>query len=238
MEEKKSKSKLLKGDIKFLLLPVVYFAVLILLYFLLYKIGVSRILAQRETLKTSTQNEEVLREKIDLLRKIDKDVATQSPVVNNVLPNYNPSLLVHSQVNNLASQIAVNVSNFKTLGSISSDVTSKLGSKFEVAGEPGLVLKYLVSLSSLAPLSTIDSVSVTSQADSMKASVEATSYWSEYPTTIPSIETPVNDLTESEKLTLSKVLSFVQPEPAQAGTGTLNPTQPQREDPFSISFPQ
>lgn len=209
---------------------------IIILFVVVAKIGISQIGSINKQLKDAKKTQTLLTTKINTLRSTASISETGSEIALAALPNSNPSINVMSQLKFLSSQYPVIISNIK---SSYTEATSKdltyVSTSFDLSGTSADLLSFINALERVAPITLIQKISITSGTDVYDANIVVQTYYAPLPSTIPSVTQPVNDLTAAEKELLNKLSSLVQPVvlpstvvPTAGGDSSINP------NPFGI----
>lgn len=193
------KKDILPPDIKSILPTIGIFVVLIFVGFNLLKIGWDQISKQASELKVLRLEDRVLSEKQSILSEIQGNILVQADMALQVLPDQNPSLAIISQVKTLAFERGLILTKINAGAETQEENGfSKVDVTVEMQGTPSLVMDYVLVLKRIAPLVNIGKVNITGAAGSTQAIVTITGYWSELPSKIASVSTPINDLAADE----------------------------------------
>lgn len=225
------KFRLTNPNIRVLGGPLVAIIVLAFLFLFLIENGYTRIFSEVNKLKAATKEEKTLKEKVSLLMEVRKDVLESSDETVIALPYENPGLLMLGQLNKLATDYSLAMSEVSLANETAfGDDARKMEITFE--GETldeKLLVNFLKDIEGLAPVSSVESVALKKGVSgNVTAQVKLLIYWSDLPTTLPSITEPVKELTRTEQDLLNKVTSLSLPQ-----IKTIPATQPvPRENPF------
>lgn len=201
--------------------------VMIILFIIVAKFGISKVVDLRQKIASAQKDETVLTQKLKLLETISDTLGTGSSVATAVIPESNPSLVVLSQLKILASTKGIFVSNIKA-GAEGRDDTglSKADITFDVRGPRPVVVDFLKGTSTLAPIIKITKFKMSENSGETLVSVNASCFWAPLPKTIPGITDSINDLTPAERTLLTEISKLKQPLfvdiPAGSG-GKINP---------------
>jgi hypothetical protein len=208
----KTETKFVPENIKQIITAIAPLFVVIILFLVVGKFGVAKVLDIRLQVKSAQKNEEVLTQKLSLLQTLSPGANQMASVVSSALPEANPSLAVMSQLKLLATSQAVILSNLKsTSGSSGKSDMKETNTSFTLLGGKGQVFEFLKRTTNIAPLITVKNISISDAGGGISADVTVASYWADLPKTIPAIDEPIMDLTASEKQILTNVSSLSQP---------------------------
>lgn len=223
------KKGLFGANVSAILVPSVYLLVSIILFVFGLRTGIAKISEQNSTLNEARKAQEVLQQKESLLRQIETEVSSQVDVLANVVPEKNPALIMISQLKNLAAVSGITITTFKIGAQNDAGVVSFVNLSYDADGDLVSVISLLNTIKTLAPISTIDTVKINQQGGVASANVRIRVYFAGYPTKLPSLTEPVNELT-SEEETLLETLSGL----SLPIFTTLTPQEPTiRESPFN-----
>lgn len=209
---KKSLTEIVSPNIKALIVPVVILIVLIILSAISYRIAISEVTTQREELATANNVEKVLKNKETVLSQVEGQINSYVDAAALAVPSQNPALVMISQLKNLALTKGVILSSVKggaestTPGSlISVDIT------LAIEGPSAAIIDYLKAVNTFVPLSTLDRVKINQSGGNARAEVMVRTYFSPFPTQLPSMAEPIKDLTAEEKELLGKLSQLTPP---------------------------
>jgi hypothetical protein len=186
--------------------------VVIVLFLIVGKFGISKVIKVQSEIKSAQKVEKTLTQKLNLLKTLSADISLKSGFVTTAVPDSNPSLATISQMKTLAVENGVVLSGIKSSGGAqgSSGLNESLVN-FSIEGARAQVFVFLDGLANISPITVADKVRFSETAGLVKADLSVKSYWAPYPKTIPSVTTPIVDLTSSEKNILTRVSSLTQP---------------------------
>ena len=198
--------------------------VIVFLFFLVGKFGVSKIIEVRGKINQSKEIENILTEKLSVLQSVSESFSQGVNLVTLALPEGNPAITAVSQLKNIALKNSVAIASIKSGGSDGG--TSGLpfaNTTFQVTGPRSGILGFLKNVEEMAPLSKVDKVRISENGGITLANVTVKTYWSAYPKTIPTITQPVANITSSEKQIIGQLTGLIQPtfsnvQPSSGGT--------------------
>lgn len=185
--------------------------VVILLFVLVGKFGISQITNLREKIATAKKTESVLSQKYNVLKSVAVVSASGSNQTLAALPKSNPAILIQSQVKSLAAQNLVILDTLKSGGSSSGSDLPSVVTTMEVEGPKEGIIALIKAVDTIAPITTVEKVSFTEAAALTKAEIGLRTYYSPLPKTIPMVTQPVTDLTSAERTLLSQIATLSQP---------------------------
>jgi len=195
------------------LLPFLSFFIFLLLTVVVFKVGLSKVLAQKRTIGDLERKESLLVEKKNKLEKLKKEAV---PIYFNsaavFLPTKSPVLTTISGIKGLLSEYVLPVESYQiSLASSEASGGNQVfgdGVRLEVIGEMEQILSFLKRIENVVPLMALRKFSFSAEGDLLTASLDIQNFWSPYkaPKTVSAADTPLKDLTGEEKKTL-EVLS-------------------------------
>lgn len=217
----------LSGKPKIYLKTLGLLGLFILLSAVIYKLAVSQIPLQRGKFSAQMRKEQTLKQKSELLRTLEKSILEQADLTSFALPNKNASFAVVSQLNKLAGENLVFITNLRIGGETKDGNLSSSDLGFDVEGTVSSVLSFLKGVGNIAPITLIDKIQLNQTQDVARATVRVKTFWADFPSTLPAVSEPIEDLTKEEEEILVKVVNltppdFVNLEP-QAPTEKTNP---------------
>jgi Tfp pilus assembly protein PilO len=207
------------------------FFVVIILFVIVGKFGFGKIVEIRDQIKKTQNDQQVLTQKLDVLRNIEATGEKSSNIAVNALPDTNPSLSVISQIKILSGKIGLTVSEIKA-GSpgVNSSGLSQVNVSFKVIGPREQVESFVTEISKIAPITIVDKIKISeSTPGTSMGNISVKSFWAPFPTKIPAVDKAISDLTSQEQQTLQSLSELTQPifTDIPAGEGGRN-------DPFSL----
>jgi len=200
---------------------------LVIIFFIFVgKYGIAKVTDLRSQIKTAQNSETVLTQKLNILQTISSTAESGVRAASLAVPEANPSLIVVSQLRNLALGNGVIISAIKsTMGTADLTGLNQAIISFTVNGTREQAFKFLVSIDKIAPISLVDKIRLTEVGGALQADIGIKAFWADFPKTIPSVTTPISDLTPAEKETLTKILGLIQPnfKEVTAVQGEVNP---------------
>lgn len=223
------KKGLFGASVSAIAVPAVYLLVSIILFVFGAKTGIAKISEQGRTLNDAKKTQGVLAQKESLLRQIETEVSSQVDVLANVVPEKNPALTMVSQIKNLAVLSGITITTFKIGAAKDAGSVSFVDVSYDADGDLVLLISFLNTIKTLAPLSTIDTAKINQQGGVASANVRIRVYFAGYPTKLPSLTEAVNELTSEEEGLLDTLSGLTLPV-----FTTLTPQAPTvRESPFN-----
>jgi hypothetical protein len=215
--------------IKLLALPAISILLSVLMTVLVITNGFTRLRAQMDALSGARANEEILQQKVDILRSLSSTLLERSDRTLTAVPSQNPVLWYLSTLRQMTSKHSVlidriNISLAEGKDGPSGQVRIALGIK----GEEQNVLDFALELSEITPLTNLSGVEMDDGGGLVEATVNISSAWYGQPESIPAVSESISDLTDSERVLLEKLFNLSQPvftslDPSFTGVGRQNP---------------
>jgi hypothetical protein len=202
---------------------------LVIIFFIFVgKYSVSKVTDLRSRIESAQNSEMILTQKLNVLQTISATAESGARVASLAVPATNPSLIVVSQLRKLAIANGVVLSAIKsTTGEAVTTGLNQATISFTTDGARSQVFSFISSIDKIAPISLVSKIEITEGGGVLRADIGIKTFWADIPKTIPSVTTPISDLTSAEKETLTKILGLIQPTftevaPIQ-GVGNPNP---------------
>ena len=202
--------------------------IVVILFAVVGQFGISKVTDLRNQIEKARKDQTVLAQKLKLLESISETVAEDSGASLAALPDANPSLIVISQIKNVSIGNGVLIATIKSSPPVEdSGGLSHVSISFETIGTKSQITSFLKSIANIAPITIIDKIKMTEVGGVARAVVTVKSYWSILPKTLPTLTSPITDLTAAEKKTLEDVSALTQPSfvtvPPSEGVGKTDP---------------
>ncbi|AKM83466.1 hypothetical protein A2422_01165 [Candidatus Woesebacteria bacterium RIFOXYC1_FULL_31_51] len=206
-------SKFISQESKFMIKPLAIFVIVIALLVGSVYFGFGQINSIKTKLTESKKNQKLLATKVSILQNVTKVIPIDLTSIDFALPEKGIAIYGMSQVKSQAGALGLIISNLRT-GSViqEKDGVSKATISFDVEGNEQAIYDYLGLFSKLLPLMKVDKVSISKLDGVVKASTTISVFSGELPKRIPSITSPVTDLTNDELLTLKEISTFSPPQ--------------------------
>ncbi len=199
--------------------------IVIILFFVVGKFGISQIKNTRQQINTIKKTESVLTGKLKILQSISEVSASGADISLVALPENNPALSVISQIKFLAFTNSIVIESIKS--STPGEVVdlSYVTTSFTAIGTKDSILSFIRAIDTIAPISVVEKMDISTNAGSSEASVSMRTYFASLPKTIPTITQAITDLNASEKELLSDISLLTAPvfgEPSFASASAIN----------------
>lgn len=186
--------------------PILFFVLMIVVTLFGFKAGLAKIWELRTTQAETDKKENILKEKADVLGSIQASSdLNDSPAVASI-PEKNPALFALAQLKGLATAKEIFLANVK-VGSGVSEITgiSPVDISFDVEGNLSPILDFTGLIKTITPLTRVTGVEFSFTETKVLATISVKTYWSPYPTKIPSLVEPAAPLSAEEKEILLKI---------------------------------
>ena len=202
---------IIAANTKVLVGPLALLVVLLLLFVFALRIGIGQIISLSRKVAESKVEEQVLTEKLEILKTSEDSALPLADLSLVAIPAENPALIVISQLKNLAGEKGVGVSNIEAKETAAFASIFHADIEVTVDGEIGPLFDFLKGLGSISPLLTLDQVIIRQESGITKVQALIFGNFAPLPTTLPSITSPLDELTAEEKDILAKISSYSQP---------------------------
>jgi len=215
-------------NIKLIISSVLPLSIVLILFIIAVPFGISKISDIQTQIDTATRNKTILSQKLSLLQSLSATASQDSSTALSALPDSNTSLVAVSQIKNISSQNGISVSGIKA-GSEIDDPSgaSHVAVTFQATGSRAQIISFLKSIANMAPITLVDKIKINGIGGAEVADITIQSYWSAFPKNLPSLTTPITDLTPAEENVLSSISSLSQPTflvvPPSEGNGKTDP---------------
>jgi len=224
--------KAVSNSTKVLVTPVILVVLLIILFSLVLKTGVTKLMSLNKSLAESKKEEIALSEKLSILNTSKESALSLADLSVVAIPQENPALVLISQFKKLATErgLALNSIDSKPGSVISTEEIVNEEIEFNLDGPIASIFDFLKSLQKISPLVTLHEVKISQTQAVARSKVTAYAYYAAFPEVLPSISTPLSQLSAEEKDILAKISSFSQPTFSE-----ISPSGPyQRSDLFNF----
>lgn len=184
-------------------------AVILILFIVVGKFGISQISTLRSKIKDANKTHSTLSQKLNILSSISNVSSEWATTTAYALPETNPSLQVLSQIRILASNNGLILSDIKvsTSGSGSKGLSS-VNSAFSVTGTKESVLGFARGLDNIAPITFISKMQTSESNGISQAEFNTQTFYAPLPETIPGVTQSVTDLSATEKELITQISSL------------------------------
>jgi hypothetical protein len=207
------------NEFKFISKPLTILFILVVLFSILFSVGVNKINNLRLQIVETNQLSSVLSKKINVLESIPSVLTGDTTFLDVALPSRGAVLFGISQVKSQSISNNVIVSNLKTGSSVpvKNDI-SKISISFDVAGTEESVYNFLKSFSTSLPLMSVDRVRLNKSDAGLSASSTIFIYTAELPTKILAVSSGTAELTQADINTITEISTyqipqFIEPKP-------------------------
>lgn len=198
--------KNLPENVRLSLVSIIPLFVVMILFVLVGKLGLSKISEIRAKVQESEKVQVTLSQKLDILTTLEATAVNGAAVSVVAFPNDNPLLVVVSQLKNLALQNQLTLSNIKTtLKTSTASELSQADIGFEVVGSRLAVMDFLNGISGFAPITLLDKIKMDEFNGLGHANVSVKTFWAPLPSKLPALTERVDDLNSSEKELLQSI---------------------------------
>ena len=186
--------------------------IVIILFVIVGKFGVPKVLEVRSKVESAQKTEKVLTQKLSLLQTLSSDSGVKMNIVSVALPDANPAVAAMSQLKSLALNQGVVLHGITSnAGAVGASGLNEVSIKFTLDGGRQQIFSYLNEIAKIAPITSVRKVAMTESAGGVSADINVVSYWAQFPKTIPAVDTPVEDFTAADKNILSDLSALIQP---------------------------
>ncbi len=195
-----------------LLAAILPLLVVTILFLIVGKFGISKVSDLRNQITKAGKDSDVLTQKLKILETVSDTLSQGSAISAGVMPESNPSLVVISQLKILGSASGVFIGNIKTGGEIKDESgLSRVDITLEVSGARPQVIAFLKGTVNLAPIMVLNKIKIAESGGGTIATIAVSSFWADFPKTLPAITDNLTDLTPAERAVLTDVSKLVQP---------------------------
>lgn len=206
-------SKFVSTEVKYIAKPLAIFALTISLFVGSFYFSLGQINKVRAKIDSSKKDQKVLAAKVSVLRNITDVLPADISFVDTALPSKGIALYGMSQVKTQANNLGLIISDLRTGGVVQEkDGLSRISISFDVAGDGQAIYDYLALFPKLLPLMKVDKLSLSKIDGITNATVTLSAFSGDLPKKIPSLETPVTDLTSDEVKILNEISGYSQPQ--------------------------
>jgi hypothetical protein len=219
------KSQIISPNLKTLMFPILSLVILLILLGVTFKEGYSQITAKQKQINDLQAQNEILENKLEILRIIEKDILESSNLTLLSLPEDNSAIFYKlteikydTEINNIY------IAEYETRsGTLKDGITTyfiKMGLD-SLFRDPKDIINFLISLEERVTLQYIKKIVYDPDAQGGQdiITLELEVFSSELPTVVPDILEPIKNLSADQEQTLEevklkKVLEFVDIQPS------------------------
>lgn len=217
-------------QIKPFLTPLVSLVIAILLGIVIFMFMLNRINPINAQIGDLNSQQQDLEAKLTSLQKLFNSVNTQSQLTTIALPSTNIAGVVLAELKTSAVENNLVLTNVNVSSTEATDSDLDY-STIELKANGGYtdIEAFIKSIQQLLPLVNISAFKIDNSAEGgLVASLSLYTYWSEYPQTLPSVNQPINNLTDDEVNLINKLSDFTKPAlgqlvPESTNSGRINP---------------
>jgi Tfp pilus assembly protein PilO len=133
-------------------------------------------------------------------------------LVSNLLPPKNSTLLVSSQIRNLAEENGITFENYNlSIIPSTEDTLPEVNININANGNYDKMINFVDGLRMQAPMLILETAEIDTRENQTTANLTLGSYWSEFPLTLPSINQPISTLDDQELQLMAKIGDFILP---------------------------
>ena len=224
--------KAMSANTKIVAWPAMLMVILVVLFIVVAKTGIGKVLSLRKEIKESRELDVSLSQKLSILQTSQESALPLADLSVVAIPPDNPALTIISEMKKLAADKDITLGGVEAKETSGDETTSvsNVEIDFTLDGQAGAIFDYLKTLKGLSPLLTIHEVKISKETTNTHAQVAIAGYFAPFPEVLPSISSPLNELTAEEKDILARISSFTQPTFTE-----ISPSGPyQRSDLFNF----
>jgi len=187
------------------------FIIIVLLFVLVGKFGISQVVALRNQIIKAEKSEKTLTEKLNILKTLSQTPTQYINAVSAALPSSSPTISAISQLKLIAANNSINLSEIKAGTPTEDAKLSFVNISFLAVGTRENIMNFMKNLENSAPISRIDKIRISESGGIESVNISMKTYWADLPKTIPTVTQPVTDLNASEKQLMLTVSAYLQP---------------------------
>lgn len=179
-----------------------------------------------------TQEITILTERKTVLESVNNITSDNTSRAQLALPIENNSLTLLSQVRTVATELGLTIKNLDLIAQpASGPALAQSTLNFDVDGDPTSIMKFIYELKKVAPIMSIDTLSMVSSSglSGANAIVTVRSPWAPIPTKLPALSEAIVSLSPQETDLSSELATYRYPFTTESvatgsgGTGRTNP---------------
>ncbi len=223
--------KIYTPNVEVLLWPILTIIVTSILSVFVFRNGYAKITEKLGVLENTKAVENTLSQKLEVLRQIPPGILDKTNVLLVVMPERNPTLFFISQLKNASQTTSVKLNEFEVKGfaNVGGDISSiEVEGALDATDYPQAIslLRYFENV---APLAKVNGVRISrSNSGTLDLGTSISIFFSNLPTQLPPLTSPIKALTSEQEDSLKKVANFFLPE-----FNVILPSEPtDRANPF------
>lgn len=211
---------------KFLSKPLFYLFIVSVMIVSVFVMGAKKINQVNEKLLTSQNSLAELTQKYNILSSVPRKVEKEMAFFDVALPDKSALLFGLSQVKKLTAKNNLGISNVKTATQtpLQNDVF-KANISFTALGSATDMFNFLEDVSKSLPLMNLEKLKITQDGDQNQIDITLNVYSSVFPEKIPSLTSPVTDLTSQETDSIHVIEGYSIPDFVTAGIQEFDPKE-------------
>jgi len=195
------------------IMPIVYMAILICLFFVFIKVGLDKYITQQKLLREFRVQQNILSQKVNYLTENQSVIKQNTGLVSVALPEKNPALLLIANIKSFQSQVPLLISNIKvTSPSKLGQTKYSLGISFTVEGDIAGIMDLIGKLNNILPITLINRIMISGEGGAYLADIRITTFWENLPQKIPSVTDPIKLMSKDSITLLTKLQGMARPE--------------------------
>lgn len=203
--------KFFTPNLRKLVTPLVSITILVILFFVSFKIGFSKLSSQKEEIVGLNKNIGILKKKEETLSIVQKNISNSIQFFSMAIPASNPSLSIISQIKTQSLLKGLIFENLKGGGESKGKSFSKVDINFDLDGDLNSVLSFLQETEKFAPIITLEKIKLNQSGGIYSGAINVRGYWADYPGKIPAITQPLSDFSDEEMDMIVKISELLLP---------------------------
>ncbi len=209
----KYKDVMFSADSKKIAVPAFIFIVTFICLIYALSMTITRIKEMRINLNESQKMANVLTEKLESIRRIDKSILDKAELVLFAIPDDEQKIYLFNNVRRIAYDRSLALGSLQftsSPGILEKLSTSALAITFTVNSESELAA-FIESINKGLPVMRVYKLSYKSSTGQLSGELGVDSFWGDLPDKIPPITEPIKNLSTDEKELLGRLSRYVYP---------------------------
>lgn len=206
-------NKSLENNLRIMAVPALSILVVVVIFILAGNFVISKIGSLITENENAQRTKAMLQDKLSSLQTTQSQVAQSVQSLTAALPSSNTSLAISSQLRSIAATNSLTLENFSVGTEIKDGAMSHVDVTFDAQGSSEGILNFTEETTTIAPLNKVKRLKLTTASEGVtRANIVVSSYWSAFPTKIPAVSDPLQQITPAEQELLTNLSTLKSPE--------------------------
>lgn len=221
-------NKSLENNLRIMAIPALSILVVVVIFLLAGNFVVAKITSLIAENEAAQKSKAMLQDKLSSLQTTQAQVANSAQSLTMALPSANTSLAISSQLRVIGAENSLGLENFSVGTEIKEGAISHVDVTFDANGPSANILNFIEQTKTIAPLNKVKRLKLTTASGEVsRANIVVSSYWAAFPTKIPAVSDPLQQITPEEQTLLTTLSTLRSPQflelSPESGGGKADP---------------